>query len=105
MLDSITRLLSDISIIKICGTVTNGLDAVYFVKNNPVDIILMDIEMPKLDGTETTRIIMKEKPKPIILLTAADRQHKKTIEALINGAIDFIQKPGGTSRSFNLIEI
>nr|MBP7654266.1 hypothetical protein [Candidatus Dependentiae bacterium] len=42
---------------------------------------------------------------PIILLTAADRQHKKTIEALINGAIDFIQKPGGTSRSFNLIEI
>ncbi|HPN30110.1 MAG TPA: chemotaxis-specific protein-glutamate methyltransferase CheB [bacterium] len=105
MRDSLTLLLSDIPIIKICGSVSNGIDAIYFVKNNSVDIIIMDIEMPKLDGVETTKIIMKENPKPIILLTAADRKHKKTIEALINGAVDFIQKPGGSSRSFDLIEV
>lgn len=105
MINSVTRILRDAPNIKICGSATNGFDAINFIKSNEVDVVIMDIEMPKLDGVETTKIIMKENPKPIILLTAADRKNSKTISALISGAIDFIQKPGGASLTVDISEI
>jgi len=105
MTNALRKILADVPNIKICGSANNGFDAISFIKSNVTDVILMDIEMPKLDGVETTRIIMTENPKPIILLTAAARNNSRVISALINGAIDFIQKPGGVSLSVDIGEI
>ncbi len=53
----------------------NGLEALDIVKTNNIDIILMDIEMPKMNGLETTKYIRTVLPRPksnlpIIALTA-----------------------------------
>jgi PAS domain S-box-containing protein len=74
--------------------VNNGSDAVKICKQNKdIDLILMDLKMPLMDGFEATRQIKNFMPNvPIIALTAysADLDKKKAIEC---GCIDFISKP------------
>lgn len=71
----------------------NGLEAVKKVEEGGVDIILMDIKMPEMDGLEATKIIKGSNPElPIIALTAnafdSDRD-----TALKAGCDDFLTKP------------
>ena len=71
----------------------NGLEALEVRKNNHVDLILMDINMPKMDGITATREIRKEDNKlPIIAATAYafDGDRQKALEA---GCTDYIAKP------------
>lgn len=75
--------------------VNSGSAALYFLENEPIDLILMDIEMPEMSGKEVASRI-KENPKwskiPIIFLTA-DSDPKTEAECLSWGADDFITKP------------
>lgn len=53
----------------------NGLEAIDIIQTHDIDIVLMDIEMPKMNGLETTRFIRKKLPHPlsklpVIALTA-----------------------------------
>jgi CheY-like chemotaxis protein len=57
----------------ICDVVENGLECVNAFKNNEYDLILMDINMPVMNGNQATQEIRKQNPNiPIIALTAAD---------------------------------
>ncbi len=76
-----------------CSTIDNGFDAIELAKENRYDIILMDINMPKLNGIGTTKRIREFDPKtPIIALTAVDvtQLNKQIIHAGLN---DYILKP------------
>lgn len=72
----------------------NGLEAVDIVKNQPsIDLILMDINMPKMDGIEATRIIKKSNPEIIIVVQTAfilSGEERMCQEA---GCDEFITKP------------
>jgi CheY-like chemotaxis protein len=72
----------------------NGLDAVEIVKkNNKIDLILMDINMPKLDGIEATRIIKTINSEIIIVVQTAfilSGEERLCQEA---GCDEFITKP------------
>lgn len=72
----------------------NGLDAVELVKkNNQVNLILMDINMPKLDGIEATRIIKGINPEIVIVVQTAfilSGEERMCQEA---GCDEFITKP------------
>ena len=72
----------------------NGQEALETIKINPdIDIILMDLKMPVMDGFEATRAIRKEFPDlPIIALTAYSLQKDKK-KALHAGCNDIITKP------------
>ncbi len=56
----------------IVATATNGAEAVELASSRQPDVVLMDIEMPKMDGIEATRIIQEKTPLPVVLLTAHD---------------------------------
>jgi two-component system chemotaxis response regulator CheB len=57
----------------------------------------MDIEMPEMNGLEAVKVIMKESPTPIIMLSSMTKEGADaTFIALEYGAIDFIAKPSGT---------
>ena len=55
----------------------NGLKALEIVKNKKIDLIVLDIMMPKLDGIETANIIRKDKSIPIIMLSAKSEDYDK----------------------------
>ena len=61
------------------------------VKENHIDIAILDVEMPKENGIETTKKIKAMQPDIKIILTSGDEKYKT--EALAAGAIGFIVKP------------
>lgn len=79
----------------ICHSVSSGNDALTFCDNHTPDLILMDVNMPELDGHETTALL-KANPSfasiPIIFVTSSnsDDEQSKCWEA---GCVDFIIKP------------
>jgi len=74
----------------------NGLEAIEVVKNNKVDLILMDVMMPEMDGFEASRNIRDMKASehiPIIMITAKKREQGDVIRGLGEGAVDYLTKP------------
>lgn len=70
----------------------NGLEAVAAVKQKAYDAVLMDVQMPEMDGIEATKIIRQESEVPIIAMTAhaMSDDRRKCLEAGMN---DYILKP------------
>lgn len=73
---------------------SNGLEAIGFFQQEPLDLIIMDIMMPHMDGFETCRRIRQESTIPIIVLTALGEESDK-VKALDMGADDYLTKPFG----------
>ncbi len=74
---------------------SNGFDAIELVKNENVDLVLLDLEMPVLNGYETCKIIRKihgSEELPVIFLTAYNSMEKR-LTGFDAGAQDFITKP------------
>jgi len=76
--------------------VTNGLEALDVLNTQAIDIILMDIRMPEMDGIEATRAIRESgreyKNTPIIALTA-DASAETNAACMAAGADIFLTKP------------
>ncbi len=73
---------------------TNGFNAVKVVMDNPtIDLVLMDLKMPLMDGFEATKFIRQEFPSlPVIALTAYSMQKEKE-KAFDAGCNDVLTKP------------
>ncbi|MFH0869535.1 MAG: chemotaxis response regulator protein-glutamate methylesterase [archaeon] len=101
----ISDMLSSDSEIKVIGTAGDGRIALEKIKSLTPDVIVMDVEMPEMDGITALKKIMEVKPIPVIILSALTKEGSdKTIEALEAGAIDFITKPSGII-SMDLISV
>jgi len=73
---------------------TNGLEALAVFDAEPLDLIVLDIMMPQMDGLETCRRIRLRSVTPIIILTALGEETDK-VKALDQGADDVLTKPFG----------
>ncbi len=74
----------------------NGLEAVDAVRRQPYDLVLMDIQMPELDGMEATRILVRNRPFggiPRIVGMSAHAIREDIDAALESGMDDYIVKP------------
>jgi two-component system chemotaxis response regulator CheB len=83
--------------INILACATDGEAAVKLTKKLKPDLITMDIFMPKMNGVEATRAIMKECPTPILVISshANDQESEFVFNALKAGAMSIIEKPKG----------
>ncbi|MDD3335631.1 MAG: response regulator transcription factor [Eubacteriales bacterium] len=70
----------------------NGMDAIEKARREAVDLVIMDIMMPELDGFSAAREIRKDKPVPIILLSARGEEYDK-IHGFELGIDDYVVKP------------
>ncbi len=75
-------------------TASNGLEALAIFKNENIQLVIMDIMMPHMDGLETTRRIRQQSHIPIIILTAMGEELDK-VRAFDLGADDYLTKPFG----------
>ncbi|MBI3428239.1 MAG: chemotaxis response regulator protein-glutamate methylesterase [Acidobacteria bacterium] len=80
--------------IEIVDTAMDGQFALDHLQRIRPDVILMDIEMPRLDGLATLEHIVAEYGLPVVMCsTLTSNGAQATLEALKRGAVDFIEKP------------
>jgi DNA-binding response OmpR family regulator len=77
---------------------SNGLEALKILNDNEVDLVILDVMMPKMDGIEVCMRIRKSKNMPIIMLSAKSQDLDKIL-GLTTGADDYVVKP------FNPLEL
>ena len=81
----------------------NGLEALAIFKNEQVDLVILDIMMPRLDGLETARHIREDSHVPIIILTAMGEESDK-VRAFDLGVDDYLTKPFGVGELLGRIK-
>jgi len=84
-------------------TASNGLEAMAIFNNEKVDLVILDLMMPHLDGLETTRRIRESSKTPIIILTALGEEADK-VQAFDMGADDYLTKPFGVGELMGRIK-
>ncbi|MEJ7601981.1 MAG: response regulator [Kofleriaceae bacterium] len=81
---------------EIVGQAKSGSEALTVVGKLAPDVITMDFNMPGLNGAETVRALMQQRPTPVVMFSAHTKQGaKETFDALAAGAVDFVTKPAG----------
>ncbi|MGH1431723.1 MAG: protein-glutamate methylesterase/protein-glutamine glutaminase [Neptuniibacter sp.] len=89
----ISDLLSGDSRISVVGSAQNGREAIEQAKRLRPDLITMDVEMPQMNGIEAVRVIMRECPTNILMLSSLTQEGAQvTIQALEAGAVDYLSK-------------
>ena len=75
-----------------CFTADDGVDALMLMKNNPMDLMVLDIMMPYLDGFSVCKMAREMSSLPIIMLTAKSDEEDK-LKGYEYGADDYMTKP------------
>mgnify|MGYP000891907858 CR=1 FL=1 len=96
----ITEIINKEPDLEVAGYARNGRDALEKLARLQVDVVTLDVEMPVMDGLETLKHIMEERPLPVVMLSSRTRTGSETtFQALALGAVDFISKPSGPASS------
>jgi DNA-binding NtrC family response regulator len=74
-------------------TSTSGEEALVKIKNKNFDAIVLDVMMPGIGGIETLKRIRKENPELQIIMLTGRGSVDKAVEAMKEGAIEFLEKP------------
>lgn len=80
-------------LIQVVGSARDGAEALELVPAVKPDLIICDLQMPKMNGVDYVRRQMAVAPLPILILSAASPDAEQVVDALSAGAIDVLQKP------------
>lgn len=79
---------------RVVGEAATGYEAIRRVHEIDPDVVTLDLEMPELGGLDTLGYIMREAPRPVVILSAhASASGEATLSALDLGAVEFVPKP------------
>lgn len=93
--------------VEVVGTAPHGRIALEKLEQTPADLVLLDVEMPEMNGLETLREIRKRFPRTeVVMVSGANaRAAQATVEALGQGALDFVRKPEGANAEASRAEL
>lgn len=74
-------------------TATNGLDAFRVLDEHQIDVVILDVKMPGLDGVEVLRKIKRKHPLVEVIMLTGHASVESAVEGLKLGAFDYIMKP------------
>jgi DNA-binding NarL/FixJ family response regulator len=90
--EGLTRLLESYDDVELLETVADGSDAVVAAEHGQPDLILMDLEMPGMDGVEATRRILSGRPQTRIVVLTSFADRPRIVAALEAGACGYLLK-------------
>ncbi|WP_321416140.1 chemotaxis response regulator protein-glutamate methylesterase [uncultured Desulfobacter sp.] len=99
---ALSKVLTSDPEIEIMGMAQDPIIAASKIRNEVPDVIILDVEMPRMDGISFLKRIMTQHPIPVIICSALVNQGGQTaLSALENGAVEVIEKPNlGTKKFF-----
>lgn len=89
---TVKRMLESSSLVEVVDWARDGEEALRKAIQLDIDLITLDLEMPKMDGFTFLRILMAKKPTPVIVISG-NSGDQDVFKALDLGAVDFIAKP------------
>ncbi|MFK8028684.1 MAG: response regulator [Gammaproteobacteria bacterium] len=90
-------LLDDVDGIEVVGEASNGRQALQLVRQTPVDVVVMDITMPGLNGLEATSRLSKSHPEVNVLMLSMFANEEHIVQALRQGASGYLVKDAAAS--------
>lgn len=96
----LTRLLQAMTGVEMAGECEDGAQVLKWVEQGGIDVVLLDVQMPGLSGTEALSLWPKDGPK-VIFCTAHDTHAVKAFE---EGAVDYLLKPVEAARLKKALE-
>jgi two-component system, LytTR family, response regulator len=95
-IQELSYFINNFSSIKTLEMFDDSIKALEYIQKNPIDLIFLDINMPKLDGLALSRVINTLKTKPLLVFISAYRDY--ALEAFEVAAFDYILKPYSENR-------
>ncbi|HUK23311.1 MAG TPA: chemotaxis response regulator protein-glutamate methylesterase [Terriglobales bacterium] len=93
MRTAITRMIESDPGMRVASTAQTGQEALDKIAALQPDVVTLDVEMPGLNGLETLKRIMKDSPRPVIMVSSLTQEGAETtLEALGIGAFDYVPK-------------
>jgi len=93
--EGIVALFSNDNEIEIIGEASNGIETLQLVEQKSPDVLLLDIEMPELDGLETLKAIKKLNISTKTLVLSMHKSHQFIKNSFASGAVGYLQKDAG----------
>ncbi len=90
--DGLRHLLEEAPDIEVVGSAADGAEALSLAKSLSPDVVLMDLQMPVMDGVEATRRILADVPGTDVLVLTSFSDGERIIEALDAGAMGYLLK-------------
>jgi len=103
LLDGLTTIINFQDDMEVVGVAENGAKALDLIEQVRPDVVLLDVQMPVLDGVETTKKIKERYPEMIILILSTFANTDVIVECLAHGAKGFLLKDIRGERLINTI--
>ncbi|RLD23990.1 MAG: DNA-binding response regulator [Bacteroidetes bacterium] len=104
LLESIKQNFSLFDEVEVAFTAVGGVKALSYLEDSQPDVILMDIEMPGIDGIETTKRVVEKYPNIKVMMLTVFDQEDKIFSAVLNGASGYILKDEKPARIVQCVE-
>ncbi len=75
------------------STSSSAIEGLQSVEEHSFDVVVLDLQMPEMDGIETLKILKKKNPELQVILLTGHATVEKGIEAMKLGAMDLLEKP------------
>jgi DNA-binding NarL/FixJ family response regulator len=89
------KLVATFEDVELVGTAADGAEAVDLCRAEHPDVVLMDLEMPRLDGIEATRRIAADSPEAHVVVLTSFSDQERILGALDAGAVGYVLKDAG----------
>jgi len=101
--DGLVALLGALDGVEVVGSAEDGREAVHVVDETTPDVVVMDIQMPHLDGIEATRFITGRHPEVRVVMLTMNEDDETVLSAIRAGASGYLLKGSGADEVLNAV--